>query len=99
MYLASHEDKHMTSLGQKKLLKILDENLGKHDPFILAMHTSGATVTDVDSWIRLFRLVRNKARIACLEAQKYGAFCQPFNRNSCASHDNEQTDPDNIHKR
>jgi hypothetical protein len=39
IYLASHEDKHMTPLGQKNLLKILDENLGKNDPFILAMYT------------------------------------------------------------
>jgi hypothetical protein len=64
IYSASREEKHMTPLGQKKLFKILDENLGKNDPFILAMHASGTTVTDVDSWIRLFRLVRNKARIA-----------------------------------
>jgi hypothetical protein len=58
-YLASREgeEKHMTPLGKKKVLKILDENLGKNDPFILAMHASGTTVTDVDSWIILFRLV------------------------------------------
>jgi hypothetical protein len=90
-YYASREDKHMTPLRQKKLLKILDENFSKNNPFILAMQTSGTTVTDVDSWIRLFRLVRNKARIACLEAQKYGAYCQPFKSNSRASRHDEQT--------
>jgi hypothetical protein len=98
MYSASCEDMHMTPLGQKKLLKILDENLGKNDPFILAMHTSGTTVTDVDSWIRIFRLVRNKARVVCLEAQKYEAFCQPFYRNSRTSHQDEQKYPDNNHE-